>query len=136
MSGFNNSPRLIVVLISDLLLRWNQSIDINLCGLSKKYDRLFIRQRLEDEISKKRMLWPDCDLPPHPEWSSASDGADTGEVFEITAKNLGNNKTAKAAQTTVNEIIELYIEMADSKDDLMSNIPASTCWLATMHGRD
>ena len=34
------------------------------------------------------------------------------------------------------EIIELEIEMADHEDDLLDDMPASTCWLATMHGRD
>ena len=31
---------------------------------------------------------------------------------------------------------ELEIRMDDNEDDLMEDMPASTCWLATLHGRD
>ena len=52
-----------VALISDFLL--NQNIDINIRGLNKKYDGLFVGQKLEDEIAKME-LWHDRDAPPHP----------------------------------------------------------------------
>ena len=32
-------------------------------------------------------------------------------------------------------MIELEIKIAGHEDDLMDDMPASTCWLATMHGR-
>ena len=64
------------------LLRWNQNIDIHVRGLSKKYDGLFVGSRLEDEIEKMGR-WQNRNAPPHPEWSSSSDVADTGEIFGI-----------------------------------------------------
>ena len=94
MRGFNNSPRLIIALISDFLLQWNQNIDINIRGLGKKYDGLFVGQRLEDEIEKMGQ-WAERDTPPHPEWSLSSNIADTAEVFGIidalSSEQIANN---------------------------------------------
>ena len=88
--------------------------------------------------------WAERDTPPHPEWSSSSDVADTGEVFGIIdalsreqiANNLDHDNPTAVAQAAANEMSELEIKMADNEDDLMEDMPASTCWLATLHGRD
>ena len=65
-----------VSLVSDFLLRWNQAIEISVRGLSKKYDGLYDGDMIEDEI-EKMAKWENRKLPPHPQWISTRDSADT-----------------------------------------------------------
>ena len=62
--------------------------------------------------------------------------ADTGEIFGIVVESLCSEAPLEAAQTAAREMIELEIKTAGREDDLIDDMPASTCWLATMHGRD
>ena len=110
-------------------------------GLSKKCDGLFVGQRLEDEI-KKMGQWAERNTPPHTEWSSSSDVADTGAVFGIIdalsreqiANNLDHDNPTAVPQAAADEMSELEIKMADNEDDFMEDTPTSTCRLATLHG--
>ena len=81
-------------------------------------------------------LWPDRNEPPHPpEWSSSSNVADTGEIFGIAdaqiqqefENKVGNDAPVEEAQMVVDKMNEIEIEMADREDDLMEDMPASTC---------
>jgi hypothetical protein len=69
--GFSSSPRFMKALVTVFLGRWNQRIEIEIRGMSKKYDGLYDGNLLDEEI-EKMAAWNLDDEPPHSEWISTS----------------------------------------------------------------
>ena len=143
--GFSNSPRLIMALLSDFFNRWNQNIEINVRGLDKEYDGLYVGRLLEEEI-EELLKW-NLEDPPHPDWISTMNFEDTGEVFGLVEhiSNMNMNDDDSGSDADVNDNAEvaadelLEIEVDDDEDEnelMQENFTAATQWLAAVYQKD
>ena len=134
-----------VALLSDFFDRWNQNIEINVRGLDKEYEGLYLGKLLEEEIERLRE-W-DSEEPPHPDWISTRNFEDTGEVFglveqmssvAIDANDSGSDADMNEnAEVAADELLEIEDDDDNNENELMqSNFTAAAQWLAAVYQKD
>ena len=142
--GFSASPRLMFCLLTDFFLSWNQRIDVRLRGLSNKYDGLYCGGLLESEI-EKMAGWKQRDSPPHPEWVSTRSVVSTGETFGFLTNdtiqntsredNSSDESICSDAFAAEDELQNLEDGTNEFEASLASQLPASSQWMARLHGK-
>lgn len=143
LRGFSNSPRFVLALVSDFMLRWNQNIDVNVRGLPKLYDAMFDGELLEAEIEK---MWKSKQrrTTPHPEWISSRDVVDTEERFGIIGyqepdKNIDSDGGVCSDESLRGHAVEVEEDLLDMETPANTsdflNLTGSQAWLAAVNHR-
>jgi hypothetical protein len=113
--GFNVSPRYAVALLHEFVYRWNHDVDVRVMGMPKKYSNYYDGWVIEDEI-EETLSWEELESPPHDQWETTRDYANTGEMFGILEQQTAHAN--QVPQTEAEADKDLDIEVAKLVDSL------------------
>jgi hypothetical protein len=140
--GFSTSPRFMKALVTVYLGRWNHRLEIEIRGMSKKYEATYDGELLDEEI-EKMLRWRVQDVPPpYSEWVPASTFQSTGEIFglidPVSANVTSENEAEELLEEEANGVVHTLLELETGVTEefaLLNTLPESSRWLAQSFGR-
>lgn len=130
-------------LVSVYLGRWNHRLEIEVRGLSKKYEAVYDGELLDEEI-EKMLKWKGQQVHPHPDWVPVDAFQPTDETFGLNDPISPSNNTVseeeaealleKEADDVVTTLLELDTEVTEEYA-ILNKLPESSRWLARSFGR-
>jgi hypothetical protein len=103
---------------------------------------LYCGDLLEDEIEKLKK-WEHRELPPHPEWVSTRSVQCTGETFGFVVQDAapqGDEVSTSSSVSICSDAAAVADELLDGVEydeeaEMATNLPASSQWMAGLHGK-